>query len=228
MLKIHADLSTRALVLPSEMRWVPSPEVGVERIMLDRDGDEVARATSLVRFAKGSAFAMHSHELGEEIFVLEGTFSDEEGDFHAGSYLRNPPGSEHTPFSVPGCLLFVKLRQFDPDDSERKISHQGKLSWETFLPGIARASLHQFNTEQVWLIRMQPGVIWPRHQLSGGEEIFVIEGAFSDELGHYPTRSWLRMPAGSEHQISSREGCLLYVKTGHLPAQALINRGARR
>lgn len=228
MLKIHADLSARALVLPSEMRWVPSPELGVERIMLDRDGDEVARATSLVRFAKGSAFAMHSHELGEEIFVLEGTFSDEEGDFHAGSYLRNPPGSEHAPFSTSGCLLFVKLRQFDPEDGERKISHQSKLSWESFLPDISRAALHQFGSEQVWLIRMQPGATWPRHLLPGGEELFVVEGSFSDEGGHYPARTWLRTPAGSEHQIYSREGCLLYCKTGHLLAQTATREKSMR
>jgi anti-sigma factor ChrR (cupin superfamily) len=228
MLKINDDLTTRARVLPSEMRWVSSPEAGVERVMLDRDGDEVARATSLVRFAKESSFAMHVHELGEEIFVLEGTFSDEEGDFHAGSYLRNPPGSEHTPFSKPGCLLFVKLRQFDPNDLERKIIQPQRLRWEEFSPGASRAALHQFRSEQVFLIRLKPGALWPRHTLIGGEEIFVLEGSFSDESGRYPERSWLRNPDGGEHQISTQEGCLLYVKTGHLPSKPMYQNGTHR
>ena len=220
-MKLHADLSQRAVVFPAQMRWVPSPEVGVERIMLDRDGDEVARATSLVRFAEGSSFAPHTHELGEEVLVLEGVFSDEDGDFGQGSYLRNPPGSTHQPFSKPGCLLFVKLRQFDPHDQARMMLHRSQLNWQREPhPGVSRVLLHQFGAEAVCLLRLEPGALWPRRILPAGEEIFVVEGSFSDEGGHYPTRSWLRTPAGGEHQLTSAEGCLLYIKTGHLPAES--------
>jgi anti-sigma factor ChrR (cupin superfamily) len=225
-MKLRADLSKRALVLPSQMKWVPSPEVGVERIMLDRDGDEVARATSLVRFDKNSSFAPHTHELGEEMLILEGVFSDEDGDFAKGSYVRNPPGSTHRPFSKPGCLLFVKLRQFDPTDQARKLLHFSQLHWEQeIFPGVSRMNLHQFGPESIYLIRLSPKAIWPTHSLPAGEEILVVEGSFEDELGHYPTRSWLRTPAGSEHQISSQEGCVLYVKTGHLPPVATGHHG---
>ena len=66
--------------------------------MLDRIGDEVARATSIVRYAPGSSFARHEHAKGEEFLVLEGIFSDDSGDYPAGFYVRNPPGSGHTPF----------------------------------------------------------------------------------------------------------------------------------
>ena len=89
---------------------------GVERRMLDRIGDEVARATSIVRYAANSRFSPHVHDEGEEFLVLEGVFQDEHGDFPAGTYVRNPPQSRHTPGSEPGCVLFVKLRQFDPAD----------------------------------------------------------------------------------------------------------------
>ena len=219
-MKLNADLSKRAVLLPTQMSWVPSPEAGVERIMLDRDGDEVARATSLVRFAKNSSFTAHTHELGDELLVLEGVFSDEDGDFGPGSYLRNPPGSTHRPFSLNGCLLFVKLRQFDPSDQSRKMLHHSQLSWERgFLPGVSRALLHQFGAESVCLVRLEPGALWPHRSLPAGEELFVMEGSCSNEHGQYPARSWLRTPAGSEHQLFSAEGCLLYIKTGHLPAQ---------
>jgi anti-sigma factor ChrR (cupin superfamily) len=116
---LHADLSQRAVVLTPTLAWIPSPMVGVERRLLDRNGDEVARATSVVRYAPGSHFEPHSHGGGEEILVLEGTFSDEHGDYATGTYLRNPVGSSHAPFSAEGCTILVKLRQMHPLDQQR-------------------------------------------------------------------------------------------------------------
>ncbi|GAL13613.1 hypothetical protein JCM19233_4618 [Vibrio astriarenae] len=51
---------------------------------LDRVGGEVARATSIVRYKPNSAFSPHTHDGGEEFFVLEGVFSDEHGDYPQG------------------------------------------------------------------------------------------------------------------------------------------------
>src|SRR5262249_41939751 len=113
-MRVRDDMAVTAWVAPDQRRWTPSPEPGVERVMLDRVGDEVAVATSIVRYRSGSRFARHVHERGEEFFVLDGVFQDEHGDYPAGTYVRNPPGTSHTPFSDPGCLLFVKLRQFYP------------------------------------------------------------------------------------------------------------------
>ena len=111
-MKLNADFSKRAAVHFRDAGWVASPAAGVERRMLDRIGDEVARATTIVRFAPGSAFAAHTHDGGEEYLVLEGVFQDETGDFPVGSYVRNPPTSRHRPsakdgaFSRPGaCVL---------------------------------------------------------------------------------------------------------------------------
>src|SRR4029077_70981 len=113
---LNADFSTRVVLRPDELTWIPSPMSGGERKMLDRVGDEVARATSIVRYAPESRFSAHTHGGGEEFLVLEGVFQDEHGDYPAGSYVRNPPTSRHTPGSAPGCVLFVKLWQFDPED----------------------------------------------------------------------------------------------------------------
>ena len=116
---INADRSRPALVHASRLPWVPSPEPGVERRLLERNGGEVAVASSIVRYRAGSRFAAHTHALGEEFLVLEGTFSDEHGHYPAGAYVRNPPGTSHAPFSEDGCVIFVKLRQMAPDDTDR-------------------------------------------------------------------------------------------------------------
>ncbi|MHA1544849.1 MAG: cupin domain-containing protein, partial [Alphaproteobacteria bacterium] len=194
-LRINADFAERVVVKRTEMAWVSSPSAGVERIMLDRIGGEVARATSIVRFQPGSNFARHTHAGGEEFLVLEGIFSDETGDFGRGSYLRNPVGTAHTPFTKNGCTILVKLWQFQKGDTEPvKID----TSTASFVPGtvdgLSVLPLHQFKTENTALVRWQPGTRFSRHTHMGGEEIYVLEGTFADEHGTYPAGTWLRSP----------------------------------
>ena len=116
---INADYSKRVVINHHDLSWVASPESGVERRMLERTGDEVAKATSIVRYQAGSKFQTHTHAFGEEILVLDGVLSDEAGDYPAGTYIMNPPGSSHAPYSKTGCILFVKLRHLGPDQVER-------------------------------------------------------------------------------------------------------------
>jgi anti-sigma factor ChrR (cupin superfamily) len=120
-MNINADYSQKVVLNHHDLPWIPSPELGIERRMLDRIGGEVAKATTIVRYQPGSKFPMHTHELGEEILVLEGSFSDEAGDYPAGTYIMNPPGSSHAPLSEFGCTLFVKLRHLGPDQVKREI-----------------------------------------------------------------------------------------------------------
>lgn len=118
-LRVNADFSESVVIRPEDRAWVPSPANGVERAMLDRIGDEVARATSLVRFQPDSQFDAHEHGGGEEFLVLEGVFSDEHADFPAGTYVRNPIGTAHTPhIGREGATILVKLHQFDVADTE--------------------------------------------------------------------------------------------------------------
>lgn len=216
-MKINADFNARAVVRPGDVDWVQSPMAGVERQMLDRIGEEVARATSLVRYAPKSYFEEHTHGGGEEFFVLEGTFSDQHGDYPAGTYVRNPIGSKHRPHSEDGCTIFVKLHQFADADTEQKVIDTRAAN---FLPGavagLSVLPLHAHGTESCALVRWQPGTRFNTHRHWGGEEILVLEGTFQDEHGDYPKGSWLRSPHGSEHTPFSEEGCLIYVKTGHL------------
>lgn len=218
-MKINADLSQRAVVQSEELPWVDSPLPGVQRRMLERDGEEVARATSIVRYAPASAFAPHTHGGGEEFFVLEGIFSDESGDFGPGMYVRNPPGSRHTPKSGPGCTIFVKLRQMDPDDQAYVRIDTTRTAWQPAqVEGAEVMPLYERASENVALLRLAPGTRMPRHDHPGGEEILVLDGVLEDEDGRYPKGTWLRNPPGSGHAPFSAEGCTLYVKSGHLGA----------
>lgn len=222
-MQLHSDFSERVVLLPAQQHWQPSPMPGVSRIMLDRAGGEVARATSLVRYAAGSGYHPHRHDGGEEILVLQGVLSDEHGDYPAGTYLRNPPGSSHSPFSVEGCLLLVKLWQFSAaDDSQLVIYSQHN----NFVPGIAAGlsvlPLHEFDGVSTALVRFAPYTRFQPHIHPGGEEILVLEGVFRDEFGEYPAMSWLRNPRYSQHHpYTGAEGALIYVKIGHLGANLL-------
>ena len=218
-MELHADLSQRAVLDTNALAWMPSPMAGVERRMLDRRGEEVARATSLVRYAPGSRFERHVHGGGEEILVLEGTFSDEHGDYAAGTYLRNPAGSSHAPFSERGCTILVKLQQMHPADQQRLALDTTNAVWVPGLvSGLEVLPLHAFGSEHVALVRWAPGTVFQPHGHPGGEEIFVLDGVFQDEHGTYPVGSWLRNPPGSVHRPWSEAGCTIWVKTGHLPA----------
>ncbi len=185
--------------------------------MLDRVGDEVAVATSVVRYAPGSHFPAHQHDAGEEYLVLEGTFSDESGHYGPGTYVRNPPGSKHAPFTQGGATIFVKLRQFAADDLTHVVIDSRATAWRPGLvDGLDVMPLHAFGVEHVALVRWAPGTYFKRHMHPAGEEIFVVEGTFEDEQGRYTAGTWLRNPAGSAHTPFSREGTVIYVKTGHL------------
>lgn len=215
---LNADLTARAVVDSHTMDWCPSPMAGVERRKLDRQGGEVARATSIVRYAPGSHFEPHGHPGGEEILVLEGTFSDEHGDYPTGSYLRNPVGSSHAPFSEAGCMILVKLDQMHPGDQQRLVIDTSSGVW---VPGLVNGlevmPLHGYGSEHVALVRWAPGTVFQPHSHPSGEEIYVLSGVFQDEHGTYPAGSWLRNPPGSVHRPWSEPGCTIWVKTGHLP-----------
>lgn len=217
---LRADFSRAEVVDTTALPWVDSPAVGVQRKLIERDGGEAARATSLVRYAPGARFAAHLHPLGEEILVLQGTFADEHGVYPAGTYLKNPPGSRHAPFTEQGCTLLVKLRHMQPDDGERVVIDTHQAPW---LPGLVQGlsvkPLSDFAGEHAALVQWAPGTVFAPHRHWGGEEIYVIEGVFEDEHGQYPAGTWMRSPHLSQHAPFSWSGCTIFVKVGHLPEQ---------
>ena len=215
-MNINDDYSQRVVMNRHDLSWVPSPQFGVDRCMFERHGGEMAKATSIVRYLPGSQFKLHAHELGEEILVLEGMLSDEVGDYPAGTYLMNPPGSSHAPFSKTGCTLFVKLRHLGSDQVEREVIDTRTAQWhQGMVPGLHVMPLMRQGSGST-LVRWAPQTYFNPHKHYGGEEIFVVDGVFEDEHGRYPAGSWIRSPHLSLHQPFSKEGCTIFVKTGHL------------
>ena len=217
-MKINADFSQRVVVHASKMDWVPSPMPGVERRMLDRIGDEVARATTIVRYAPGSAFSAHAHDGGEEYVVLEGVFSDEHGDFPAGTYVRNPPTSSHSPSSKSGAVIFVKLHQFAPDDRTHVCITTDKT---TPVPvanrdGVRVVPLFSDAREDVRIEHWEAGATVDT-EVRGGLEVFVIEGSFVEGDDELIAHSWLRLPSRTTlNAVAGPSGAKVWVKSGHL------------
>jgi len=217
-MNVNADFSLKAVMDTQALTWEASPMAGVERQLLDRVGDEVARASSIVRYAPDSGYSAHAHGGGEEILVLEGVFSDEHGHYPAGTYMRNPPGSSHTPFSTKGCTLFVKLWQFHPADmTPVQIDTQAASWYPGMVEGLSVMPLHDFDGVGTALVHWAPNTQFNPHVHPGGEEILVLKGVFHDEHGTYPQGTWIRSPRYSRHApFTQSEGALIYVKTGHL------------
>lgn len=217
-MELNANFDERVSVHAGSMEWKPSPMKGVDRRMLDRLGDEVARATSIVRYAPGSHFSSHVHTGGEEFFVLEGVFQDEHGDFPAGSYIRNPPQSEHTPGSDEGCTIFVKLWQFQPDDRQHVNINTGDAEWHTSQNqmGVQSLSLYEDDHEHVSMER------WAENQTiklnaADGMEILVVKGGFDQDGEVFSPQSWLRLPRGDHASLTAGpDGAEVWIKRNHL------------
>ncbi len=220
-MELNADFTRRAAVHAASLPWQPSPTPGVDRRMLDRIGDEVARATSIVRYAPNSRFPAHTHGGGEEFLVLEGVFEDEDGDFPAGSYVRNPPGTRHSPGSATGCTIFVKLWQFDPGDRTQVRLVPGSVAYRTVSdrPGVEAAQLFKDAVEDVRLERWAPDATIALRP-TGGMELLVLDGGFVQDGASFVAQSWLRLPVGDAATVSvGRDGCRLWIKEGHLASR---------
>jgi anti-sigma factor ChrR (cupin superfamily) len=214
---LNDDLTVRTIVHAGRLDWVPSPTKGVERRMLYRVGGEKARATSIVRYAPHSHFPRHGHPGGEEFLVLEGTFQDETGDFPAGSYVRNPPGSGHAPGSEAGCTIFVKLWQFRDDDRERVIRLAGEGTRSGPTSGSrGSATLYESPYERVGIEEWPPGAAVelanPR-----GLEVLVLSGSLADGQLELERLSWLRLPPGQIMRArAGSEGARIWFKSAQL------------
>jgi hypothetical protein len=217
-MELRADFARREVVRPEDEQWRPSPMAGVERRMLDRIGEEVARATSIVRYAADARFSAHVHGGGEEFLVLAGSFHDATGDYPAGYYIRNPPTSAHTPGSKAGCTIFVKLCQFAPEDRSHVRIDTRKMPFlpDRDRPGIEVMPLFQDADEYVRLEWWAPGVA-VSSPIPDGAELLVIEGSIEESGERFEPQSWLRLPAGAVLRAEAGSaGCRVWMKTGHL------------
>lgn len=215
-MELNADFSERVIVHSDALEWQASPMKGVDRRMLDRIGGEVARATTIVRYAPDSHFSAHTHSGGEEFIVLDGVFQDEHGDYPAGTYVRNPPTTKHTPGSKPGCTIFVKLWQFDMDDRNQFRKNMAE-ELGAKVDGVASAILHKDERETVSFHHMDAGSILDI-TAAGGIEVLMISGSMTTKGDMLRKGSWLRIPENqSLTAVAGDEGAQVWIKTGHLP-----------
>ncbi|WP_247310645.1 cupin domain-containing protein [Ralstonia pseudosolanacearum] len=213
---VHHDFSQRAVVTPSEYRWVASPQDGVDRVMLDRSGQEQGRATSIVRYAAASHFPRHHHPGGEEILVLAGTFTEGTRHYPAGWYLRNPPGSSHQPSSGEGALLFVKLCQMSGCEQKAVRMDTRDPSCWVVQSGRETCVLFASHAEHVSIERVAAGVQLLANPV-GGVELLVLDGALREGARQYERGTWIRLPPGEcPAWVSGSAGATVYLKTGHL------------
>jgi anti-sigma factor ChrR (cupin superfamily) len=217
-MKIAADFSQRVVVHSESLEWIPSPMPGVDRRPLDRVGGEVARATSIVRYAPDSEFSPHVHTGGEEFIVLEGVFQDEHGDFPTGSYIRNPPQSKHQPRSKNGCVIFVKLWQFQMEDRTQirlQTDFMASITHPDFSK-VAVTPLYKDAFEEVSMLYFEPEAEISIN-VKGGAELLVLEGTLDEQADTLVKHSWLRVPINSDIKAKAgNKGAKVWLKTGHL------------
>ena len=169
---VHGDLGKRAFADTRQMEWSPSPSGTVWRKRVHLVcAPEAGQVTAVVRYDADSSFPEHDHPEGEEILVLEGVFSDERGDWKAGSYQLNPETFRHSPFSREGCLLFVKLRQYEGAGRKHVALRTHQIRWmpsgidgSEIKPLYADPTFAESTRLERWLAGTSPG----KHFADGG------------------------------------------------------------
>ncbi|RWE01068.1 cupin domain-containing protein [Mesorhizobium sp.] len=216
-MRINDDFSRPTIVHAARQDWVLSPAAGVDRRMLFRIGDEVARATSIVRYAPGSAFPRHTHGGGEEIVVLDGVFQDEHDDYPTGSYFRNPPGTSHVPASRDGCTIFVRLWQFRAGDVEQVVRQPGEGRSVPPRAGAASATvLFDDGREEVRLEEWRAGERVTVEN-TRGLEFLVLAGELGAGGERLESQSWGRLPAGTKLDATiGPQGARLWIRNAPL------------
>jgi hypothetical protein len=216
---LNMDFAQRLVIDTANMDWQASPMPGVKRKRMAYEEVERGHATSIVEFEPGSRFSPHGHPQGEEILVLQGTFSDEYGDYPAGSYFRNPEGFTHAPFSKEGCVILVKLHQFRKSDTRQVRVDTRGATFTSSSNGIGILPLHMFEGEITELQKWPQGTSMEIPARARGLEIYVISGLFTDQLGSYPQGFWIRDGHPRPRFAKAEQETLMFVKTGHLPLQ---------
>ncbi|MCU7554585.1 cupin domain-containing protein [Alteromonas sp. ASW11-19] len=215
---LNQNYSESVSINVNQLEWEASPMAGVWRKKLERESAESGRATSIVKYEPGSVFSEHVHTGGEEIYVIDGVFSDETGNYPAGSYFRNPPGTAHSPYSDSGCTLFVKLCYFREGDNRQLVLQREQLGWQQGKNNDEQVfPLHQFHREVTTLVTLAPNTQWDFTHTASGREILVLEGELRLADQPYPALSWLRFASHDARFLhAGPAGATLLFKTGHL------------
>ncbi len=206
---LNMDFTQSVSIDTHNREWVASPMPGVWRKPLAREDAEQGHATSIVRYDPGASFSSHGHPKGEEILVLDGVFSDQTGDYNAGTYFRNPEGFSHAPFSQSGCTILVKLHQFQSDDSVHLAIQTNNEQWRRVNDTLEQLDLHRHKDEQVFMLRSRAETETSLSETQNGLELYVISGELREEGQGYGAGCWLRRrPLDEESPSGSRKAVI--------------------
>ncbi len=214
--KLNMNFKEKVIIDTMSMQWTQSPKKGVQRKRLEVEDVESGHVTSIVKYDSGSSFNEHLHHGGEEILVLKGTFSDETGDYKAGTYIRNPPGSSHTPFSHDGCIIFVKLHQMQKSGENNLAINTNKITFvKSDAVGHSSYSLYHSKFESVALEKLITKTQLELEVNSSGYELLLLEGSLSLDNEKINPLTWVRLPEG-KYKINAHTTCTFWSKQGHL------------
>ena len=210
---LNLDFTQPHTIQPSDNEWTPSHAPGVERQRLERESEESGWTTSIVRYAPNSFFPTHGHPGGEEFLVLEGTFSDQTGDFPTLTYVRNPMGSSHKPFTLKGCRIFVKLCQMEPSEQGQTVVRPEDSHWE---PGAQTGQkvkrLFENRHERVRMAAWQPGTRASTTPTEGRREVLILNGTWQYQGMDLEPETWIRIPKGDTGELVCLSGGQIWTK----------------
>lgn len=220
VLEVNADFHVPVIVDTKILNWQVSPTAGIRQKYFEHIGKDKSRLTTLVQFPAGRIFKKFGYAEGVEFFVLSGAFSDDDGDYGVGCYVRNPAGIYRESYTSVGCTVLFKLGQFQPLDHKRVVinSRNSAIRWlPVGEPGVSYLGLHYFSEEEVSLyrIRSECWITFKYH--NHGIEVFICEGSIFVKGIRYGTGDWLRYPSGSKVKISAIGAVCLYVKKSIFP-----------
>lgn len=227
---LNADLSLRVQMQAGSAVWQPSRLPGLSLCVLEYIAGVQPRMTALARLDPDvNGVVIPAQEL--ELLVQHGIVADDETEYLHPYYLRQPrdrfgrhqhftlfPGSRNKQQSTNGVLEFyLATGQLAETDTERRCINLSEHS--LWLPGPVENTevmpLHMHNGNNSMLVRWLDSVSFRPKLDPLGEEVLVIDGSLSDELGHYTTGSWIRNPVASWQSWAGTPGTLIYYKNGH-------------
>jgi anti-sigma factor ChrR (cupin superfamily) len=221
---VNADSTQCAVVDTNRIPWVPTAQRGMSIKVLERINDPVkGRESALFKLAPGTRLPTETLKERLEIFVLEGSFSDEHGSYGEHTWMRNYAGFTLTISSKDGCVFYAKRRvpiYRDEAQRSRIVIDAKTAKWLEF-PHRGADVLHLYKdpngleTGRIGNVHTDRKI--PSHNHSIGEETFVIEGCLKDEYAAYGKGVWFRMPCGVPHApYTESEHAKMLIREGDL------------
>lgn len=206
---------------PESLPWTNTEHAGVARRTLATAVGLQKHDVQLWRIEPGASVPPLAPDVGFEAIVLTGNWQLPEGTLQGGGYARRPPGTTGGDRTESGATLFVRVGAFEANDQDLVHVPTEQRTWQPGQGNLRVQPLHSTGDAGTALVHWPAGERFVPHQHWGGEEVLVLAGTFEDEHGRYPTGTWLLSPHMSAHHPFVTEETIIFVKTGHLPTDAV-------